>query len=137
MPMVTLLLAVEETATPEFANLSGLPEAYEEPIIVPAFQGVHCVVECWRVGLGHHLYLGGIQLGRADCISVISFLGRRLSVVMFCWPLGVTRPSRSRWRIMGTCQGIILFLLQQHPQQIQGGGMQLILQVYHHRAVFR
>ena len=46
MPTVTLLLAVEATATPEFANLSSLPEAYEEPIIVPAFQGIHCIIEC-------------------------------------------------------------------------------------------
>ena len=137
MPTVTLLLAVEAMATPEFTNLSGLLEAYEESIIVPAFQGIHCVIEHWRVSLGCRLCLGGVQLGRADCISVVSFLGRRLSVVTLCQLRGVTRPSRSRWRIMGMCQGIILFLLQQHPQQIQGGGMWLILQVYHHRAVFR
>ena len=40
MPMVALLLEVEMT-TPKFANLSGLPKADEEPIIVPAFQGIH------------------------------------------------------------------------------------------------
>ena len=45
MPTVTLLLAVEATATPEFTNLSGLPEAYEEPIVVPTIQGVYCIVE--------------------------------------------------------------------------------------------
>ena len=137
MPMVTLLLAVEATATPEFTNLSGLLEAYEKPIVVPAFQGIHCIIEHWRVGLRCCLHLGGIQLGRVDCISVISFLSRRLSVVMLCRLWGVTQPSRSRWRIMGTCQGVILFLLQQCPQKIQGGGMRLILQMYHHRVVFR
>ena len=45
MPTVTLLLAVEAMAIPEFANLSSFTEAYEEPITVPAFQGIHCVVE--------------------------------------------------------------------------------------------
>ena len=46
MPMVALLLAVETATSPEFANLSGLPKADEEPIVVPAFQGVRHVFEC-------------------------------------------------------------------------------------------
>ena len=44
-PTVTLLLAVEVMVTPEFANLSCLLEAYEEPIVVPAFQGIHGIIK--------------------------------------------------------------------------------------------
>ena len=85
MPMVTLLLAIEAAPVSEFANLGGLTEAYEEPVVIPSLEGVQGVSQWHRIGLRHHLGWVGIQLSRVDSISVISFLGRRMSVVTLRW----------------------------------------------------
>ena len=77
MPIVTFFLAVEATATPGFANRSGLPETDEESIIVLTFLGIHGVVECW----GIRLRLGGVQLSWPDCIAIISLFSGWLSVI--------------------------------------------------------
>ena len=44
-PMVAVFLAIEAVPVSEFANLGGLTEAYEEPIIIPHLEGVQCVVQ--------------------------------------------------------------------------------------------
>ena len=121
----------------EFANLSGLTEAYEEPVIIPCLKGVQVVGQWHGIGLGCHLGWVGIQLSRTDSISVIPFLGLRMSVVTLCWFQQLDRPRRhGRW-ILGMHQGIIFLLLQQGLQQIQGGGMGLVFQMYHHGAILR
>ena len=55
MPMVALFLAIEAAPVTEFANLSGLTEAYEEPVIIPCLEGVQCVIQWSGVNLGHCL----------------------------------------------------------------------------------
>ena len=85
MPMVALLLAIEAVPVSEFANLGGLTEAYEEPVIIPCLKGVQGVGQWHGIGLGHHLGWVGVQLSRADSISIIPFLGWWLSVVMLHW----------------------------------------------------
>ena len=45
MPMVALFLTIETAPMSEFANLSGLTEAYEEPVIIPCFEGIQCVIQ--------------------------------------------------------------------------------------------
>ena len=40
MPMVALFLAIEAVPVSEFANLGGLTEAYEEPVIIPCLEGI-------------------------------------------------------------------------------------------------
>ena len=115
-PMVALLLTVEATTTPVFANLSGLVETNEESIIVPCLEGVHCVIKWWGVDLGHHLGWGSVQLGRVDRVPIIPFVSRRLSVVTLCRLRWVCRSGRGgRW-VLCMCQGIVLLLLQQCPQ---------------------
>ena len=81
MPTVALLLAIEAMATLVFADLSSLLETYEESIIVPGFEGIHSITNNWRVNLGCCLHLASIQLGRADCVSIIPFISRWLSVI--------------------------------------------------------
>ena len=83
--MVALLLAIEAAPVSEFTNLGGLTEAYEEPIIIPSLEGVQGVSQWHGMGLGHRLGWVGIQLSRADSISVIPFLGWRMSVVTLHW----------------------------------------------------
>ena len=85
MPMVALLLAIEAAPVLEFANLGGLTEAYEEPVIIPCLEGVQDVSQWHGIGLWRHLGWVGVQLSRTDSISVIPFLGRRMSVVMLHW----------------------------------------------------
>ena len=92
MPTVALLLAIEAVPVLEFANLGGLTEAYEEPVIIPSLEGVQGVGQWHRIGLGHCLGCVGVQLSRADSISVIPFLGRRMSVVMLHWFRCLARP---------------------------------------------
>ena len=94
MPIVTFFLAVEAMATPGFANHSGLPETDEESIVVPTFQGIHGVIECWGIHLQHRLRLGGIQLSWVDCISVISLFSSWLSVIVLRRLLGMAQPRR-------------------------------------------
>ena len=114
--MVALLLTVEATTIPVFANLSGLAETNEESIIVPRLKGIHCVAQWWGVNLGHHRGWGSVQLGRADRVPIVPFVSRRLSVVMLRQLWWVCRSGRGgRW-VPCTCQGIILLLLQQCPQ---------------------
>ena len=48
-PTVALFLAIEA------ANLGGLMEAYEEPVIIPCLEGVQCVIQWRRVDLGRSL----------------------------------------------------------------------------------
>ena len=138
MPTVALLLAVKAMATPVFADLGGLPETYQESIIVPAFQGVCGVIERrkGRVSLGHRLYLLSVQLSRAHCKPIILFVGWRLSVIMLRWLRWRIQPRGCGQRIVSTCQSIVLCLLQQCLQQIQGSHVQLVFQMYHHGAVF-
>ena len=83
--MVALLLAIEAAPVSEFANLSGLMEAYEEPVVIPCLKGVQGVSQWHGIGLRRRLGWVGVQLSRADSISVISFLGRRMSVVTLHW----------------------------------------------------
>ena len=42
-PMVALLLAIEAAPMSEFANLSSLTEAYEEPVVIPSLKGAQGV----------------------------------------------------------------------------------------------
>ena len=134
---MTFFLAVKAIITPRFANHGSLPETNEESIIVPAFQGFHGVIKCWGVHLGCRLHLGGIQLSWADCVSIIPLFGGWLSMIALRQLLRVGRSGRGRWWVMSTCKGVILLLLQQCPQQVQRGGMRLILQMNHHGVVFR
>ena len=53
--MVALFLTIEAVPVSEFANLGGLTEAYEEPIIIPCLEGVQCVVQWRGVNLGCRL----------------------------------------------------------------------------------
>ena len=85
MPMVALLLAIEAAPVSEFATLGSLTEAYEEPVIIPCLEGIQCVGQWHGIGFGHRLGWVGVQLSRADSISVISFLSQRMSVVTLCW----------------------------------------------------
>ena len=80
--MVALFLAVKAMATPVFTDLSGLPETYQESIVVPAFQGVRSVIRHRKggVSLGHHFYLFSIQLSRVHLEAVIPFVSWQLSV---------------------------------------------------------
>ena len=113
---MALLLTVEATTTPVFANLSGLAETNEESIIVPHLEGVHCVTQWWGINHGHHLGWGGVQLGRADCVPIVPFVSGWLSVVMLHRLQWVCRSGRGgRW-VLFTCQGIVLLLFQQRPQ---------------------
>ena len=90
--MVALLLAIEAVPVSEFANLGGLTEAYEEPIIIPCLEGVQGVSQWHGVSLGHRLSWVSIQLSRTDSISVIPFLSRRMSVVTLHWFRWLARP---------------------------------------------
>ena len=135
MPTVAFLLAIKAAPVSEFANLGSLTEAYEEPVIIPCLKGVQGVSQWHGVGLGRCLGWVSVQLSRMDSISVIPFLGRRMSVVTLSWFRQLARPRRcGRW-IPGTRQGIIFLLLQQGLQQIQGGGMGLVFQMYNHGAI--
>ena len=69
----------------EFANLGGLTEAYEEPIVIPCLEGIQCVGQWHGIGLRHRLGWVNVQLSRADSISVIPFLSWQLSVVTLRW----------------------------------------------------
>ena len=73
MPTVVLLLTIEADAMSVFTDLSSLAETYEESVIVPCLEGIHCVAQRCRVDLGHRLSWGSIQLGGADSIPVIPF----------------------------------------------------------------
>ena len=55
MPTVALFLAIEAAPVSEFANLGGLTEAYEEPVIIPCLEGIQCVVQWHGVDLGCRL----------------------------------------------------------------------------------
>ena len=114
-PTMALFLAVKAMATLVFADLGGLPETYQESIVVPAFQGVHSVVERRKggVSLGHHFHLFGVQLSRAYLEAIVPFVSWWLLVITLCqfWCRILPR-GRGRW-IASTCQGIILCLLQQ------------------------
>ena len=55
MPMVALFLAIEAAPVSEFANLGGLTEAYEEPVIIPCLKGIQCVIQRCEVDLGRCL----------------------------------------------------------------------------------
>ena len=85
MPTVALLLAIEAAPVLEFANLGSLTEAYEEPVVIPCLEGVQGVSQWHGICLGHRLGWVGVQLSRMDSISVIPFLGRRMSVVTLRW----------------------------------------------------
>ena len=85
MPTVALLLAIEAAPVSGFANLGGLTEAYEEPVVIPCLEGVQVVGQWHGIGLGRLLGWVGIQLSRADSISIIPFLSRRMSVVTLRW----------------------------------------------------
>ena len=135
MPTVALLLAIEAVPMSEFANLGSLMEAYEEPVIIPSLEGIQGVSQWHRISLRRRLSWVGIQLSRADSISIIPFLGWQMSVVTLRWFQWLARPRRrGRW-IPGTCQGIVFFLLRHGLQQIQGGGMGLVFQMYHHGVI--
>ena len=54
-PTVALFLTVKTAPVSEFANLGGLTEAYEEPVIIPCLEGVQCVVQWRGVNLRHRL----------------------------------------------------------------------------------
>ena len=84
-PMVALLLTIEAVPVSEFANLGGLMEAYEEPVVIPSLEGIQGVGQWCGIGLGHRLGWVGVQLSRTDSISIIPFLGRWMSVVMLHW----------------------------------------------------
>ena len=126
---MALLLAIEAVPVLEFANLGGLTEAYEEPIVIPCLEGIQGVGQWHGISLGHRLGWVGIQLSRMDSISVIPFLGRWMSVVMLRLFQWLAHPRRRGQWIPGTRQGIIFLLLQ------QGGGMGLVFQMYHHGAI--
>ena len=132
--MVALLLAVETMTISVFTDLSSLLEADQESVVVIGLQGVHCVV---GVGVNFWCFLRrlGVELSQADCIPIIPLVSWWLSMITLCRLQWRIRPERCRWRVAGTCHGIIFHLLQQCLQQIQGGGMRLVLQVDHHRAV--
>ena len=85
MPTVALLLAIETAPMSEFANLSSLTEAYEEPVIIPCLKGVQCVGQWHGISFGHRLGWVDVQLSRADSISIIPFLGWQMSVVTLHW----------------------------------------------------
>ena len=68
---------------PVFTDLSSLAETYEESIIIPCLEGIDCVAQWCRVDLGCRLSWGGIQLGGADSIPIISFISGWLSVITF------------------------------------------------------
>ena len=72
-PMVALLLAIEAAPVSEFANLGGLTEAYEEPVVMPSLEGVQDVGQWHGISLGRRLSWVGVQLSRADSISIILF----------------------------------------------------------------
>ena len=91
-PTVAFLLAIKAVPVLEFANLGSLTEAYEEPVIIPCLKGVQGVGQWHGVSLGHRLGWVSIQLSRTDGISVIPFLGRRMSVVMLRWFRWLARP---------------------------------------------
>ena len=55
MPTVALFLTIETAPVSEFANLGGLTEAYEEPVIIPCFKGVQCVIQWRRIDLKRRL----------------------------------------------------------------------------------
>ena len=83
-PTLALLLAIEAAPVSEFTNLGGLTEAYEEPIVIPCPEGIQCVGQWHGIGLGCRLGWVSVQFSRADSISVIPFLSRRLLVVLLC-----------------------------------------------------
>ena len=91
-PTVALLLAIEAVPVSEFANLGGLMEAYEEPIIIPCLEGIQGVGQWHGIGLRCRLGWVSVQLSRADSISVIPFLGRWMSVVTLRWFRRLARP---------------------------------------------
>ena len=51
-PTVAILLAIETVPVSEFANLDGLMEAYEEPVIIPCLEGIQCVIQWHGINLG-------------------------------------------------------------------------------------
>ena len=73
MTLTVALLTREADAMSVFTDLSSLAETYEESVIVPRLEGIHCVAQRCGVNLGHRLSWGSIQLGGADSIPIIPF----------------------------------------------------------------